>query len=431
MAKRTFDKHSNQVHQAVLESGNKSMQRAADAVLSQRADQAQPRDVPVSTDGTWMRRGHSSLYGIQTVISWDTHQVLDVEVLSQYCSACTSWNSRKVSGKVTDEEFTEWQALHLESCAINTDVSAPAMESTSVVSLWKRSEEKRGLCYTQYIGDGDSKGYHNVVASDPYGETVVVKEECIGHVQKRLGKGLRDLKVKCGSEKLSDGKPLGGKGWLTDKKIDSLQNYYGIAVRKHAGDVPGVYRAIWASVCHEISTDEKPMHQYCPSGESSWCHYQGAQVTGFDFKHKPALPMPVFEKMKPIYYRLTDRQLLDRCTRGATQNANESLNGVIWHIYPKESFCGLRTVETAVNLAIGMFSHGTAVLVDVLTALKCNVGQYTRAGLAKMDQQRLYHSVRKSSEQEMLARKGRRATKKGFSDAAAEKEGVTYTPGGF
>ena len=59
------------------------------------------------------------------------------------------------------------------------------MESAAVVRLWSRSVARRGLRYTEYIGDGDCKGHANVVASAPYGPDVNV--ECVGHVQKRVG----------------------------------------------------------------------------------------------------------------------------------------------------------------------------------------------------------------------------------------------------
>ena len=54
----------------------------------------------------------------------------------------------------------------------------------------------------------------------------VRKEECVGHVQKRLGTALKSTK----RQKLADGKTVGGKGRLTDKIIDSMQNYYGQAI---------------------------------------------------------------------------------------------------------------------------------------------------------------------------------------------------------
>jgi hypothetical protein len=37
--------------------------------------------------------------------------------------------------------------------------------------------------------------------------------------------------------KLSDRKGLGGKGCLTDGKVDILQNYYALAVRENLDDI--------------------------------------------------------------------------------------------------------------------------------------------------------------------------------------------------
>ena len=319
MSKPVYDSHRAQVHKAAVEIGSQSMKTAAAAVIEYRSAEAAPSDIAVTCDGTWMRRGHSSLYGVQTVLSWQTGQVLDVEALSKHCAACASWRARKESGSVSPEEFATWKASHGDACGVNTTVSAPAMESTAAVTLWSRSEEKNSLRYVRYIGDGDSKVYNNVANVKLYGEKAVVKEECVGHIQKRLGKSLRDLKQKLGGEKLSDGKSIGGKGRPTDKMIGSLQNYYGKAIRSNAGSTAEIARAIWASICHQISTDETPRHEFCPEDSESWCKFQKAKATGKNLQHKPALPRAVFEKVKPIYLRLSDKPLLEKCLRGATQ----------------------------------------------------------------------------------------------------------------
>ena len=57
--------------------------------------------------------------------------------------------------------------------------------------MFNRSKDK-GLIYTGYYGNGDSKGFHK--AKDVYPGVSVVKYECIGHVQKRVGNRLRKLK---------------------------------------------------------------------------------------------------------------------------------------------------------------------------------------------------------------------------------------------
>ena len=437
MSKTTFHKHQRVVSSAVCDVGKASMAKAAAAVLEERQAEDHPADIAVSTDGTWMRRGYSSLYGVQTVLAWDTHQVVDVAILSKHCPQCKTWNAALLSGKKTQAEFDNWKEAHEGSCGINTKKSAPAMESEAVLQMWQRSVDVNNFRYVFYIGDGDSKGHVNVVEAKPYGDTTITKEECVGHVQKRLGKALRDLKQKHGGScKLSDGKAIGGRGRLTDKLIDSLQNFYGKAVRENAGDWRSMSRAIWASFCHRGSSEDKHRHDFCPPGAGSWCGFQRLRAASGDanppYVHHDSIPPAVFAAMKPVYERLTDPQLLQRCTRMATQNTNESLNGTIWHICPKESFCGPDTVEAAVYLAVATFNHGqVAIIPKVLRAMQCDAGPWTLMSLDMSDQERLYHSARKSSGKEKTARKKRRAVKKGFMDVAAEAEGVTYTPGGF
>lgn len=46
-------------------------------------------DIANAFDGTWQRRGYSSLNGVVTATSFGTGKVLDVECLSKYCQICT------------------------------------------------------------------------------------------------------------------------------------------------------------------------------------------------------------------------------------------------------------------------------------------------------------------------------------------------------
>ncbi|GFU03600.1 uncharacterized protein TNCV_2896981 [Trichonephila clavipes] len=48
----------------------------------------------VSVDGTWQRRGYSSLNGCVSVISIDSGKVLDVEFMSKVCRLCNSKNKK-------------------------------------------------------------------------------------------------------------------------------------------------------------------------------------------------------------------------------------------------------------------------------------------------------------------------------------------------
>ena len=94
------------------------------------------------------------------------------------------------------------------------------MEAVGVVKIFQKSLVDLQLRFTTYIGDGDSKAYSDVVKADPYGpEKPPIKEECVGHVQKRVGSRLRKFKKENGSKILKDKKKLGGAGRLNDKII--------------------------------------------------------------------------------------------------------------------------------------------------------------------------------------------------------------------
>lgn len=100
---------------------------------------------------------------------------------------------------------------------------------------------------------------------DTYGENSVTKRECIGHVQKRVGKRLRKLK--------KTEKGLGRLG-LNDATIDKLQNYYGIAVRSNLKSVEDMKRGIYATWCHVASSAKDNFHHHFPDGSKSWCLYK-------------------------------------------------------------------------------------------------------------------------------------------------------------
>ncbi|GFU51757.1 uncharacterized protein TNCV_1202931 [Trichonephila clavipes] len=123
----------------LLQAANNSMLESAKSIAECS------NECGVSVDGTWQKRGYSSLNGCVSTIPADSGKILDIEVLSQYCRV-----------------------------------------------IFERSEANRSLRYTSCYGDRDSKAFNNV--KDIYGYDSVVKYECIGHVQKRVGSRLRKLK---------------------------------------------------------------------------------------------------------------------------------------------------------------------------------------------------------------------------------------------
>ena len=112
---------------------------------------------------------------------------------------------------------------------------------------------------------------------------------------------------------------------ITDKMINKLQKYYGLAILRRQDSVEEMYKEIWVTYFHMGSTDNKP-HQNCPAGADSWCKYRRAEAEGFDmtkFRHY-YLPLDsaVLEMLHPIYTNLSRAELLNRCKGCNTQNNN-------------------------------------------------------------------------------------------------------------
>lgn len=149
------------------------------------------KKLTVSGDGTWRKRGFTSLYGVAVLIGHLTGKVVDFIVKSAYCAECNYWNKH-----VNTEQYQEWKSNHEENCQANHVGSAGKMEVDAMKELFSRSVEKHGVMYINYVGDGDSKTYTGLVNAKPYGEIEIIKKECVGHVQKRMGTVFTNAKKK-------------------------------------------------------------------------------------------------------------------------------------------------------------------------------------------------------------------------------------------
>lgn len=169
-------------------------------------------------------------------------------------------------------------------------------------------------------------------------------------------------------------KLLAGRGKLTEEVIGKLTDYYGYAIRRNADKtVEEMRRDIMSPFYHCISTDKEPKHFLCPEGEQSWCFYQkaiamnkkkeeekqkkkdmieeelGGESDSSSFFYggkrptakKVEIPshstMKVYftvgteeqQKIRDVYKRLSDVELLQKCLQGKTPNPNESLHNRI------------------------------------------------------------------------------------------------------
>ncbi|GFX45782.1 uncharacterized protein TNCV_934211 [Trichonephila clavipes] len=179
-----FERHNSLFLNALKTISEDSMNAAVqEAVIANDKNS----NIALAVDGTWHKRGYSSLNGVVCATSLS---LLRTERLS----------TLKLSQNIV---------LHV-----------------------RRSETSQKACYTQYLGDGDSKGFLTIKEAKVHGDTEVEKLECVGHVQKRMGTRLRNILKMSKGIKLSDGENISGRGRLTLKEVDSIQHYYGLAIRK-------------------------------------------------------------------------------------------------------------------------------------------------------------------------------------------------------
>ncbi|GFY15363.1 uncharacterized protein TNCV_1571741 [Trichonephila clavipes] len=127
---------------------NASMKKAA---AEEKIIDGTVNSVVVSGDGTWKTRGHTSLIEVCALIGADCGKVLDMEVLSSYCKGCDSYKGPKFGPK-----YSAFLAKHQIFCRKNHSGSAGGMEVCGMKKIFFRSEQKHGLKYQRYIGDGDS-----------------------------------------------------------------------------------------------------------------------------------------------------------------------------------------------------------------------------------------------------------------------------------
>ena len=424
-----YNRHLKKIASMTKQNCDSNMSSAA--ILLKQLNNKHPDDivdVSVTVDGTWQKRyGHNSKHGINFVIAVDTGQVLDYEIKTLVCKEC------EVNGKLdhTSDKYKNWLLKH--KCPINHSGSSESMEKDSAVLMFCRSLDKHKLRYTTFVGDGDTSAFAHVKnhLNEKYGdEYPIVKEDCIGHIQKRMGSSIRSYKNKRRGFKLSDGIAVGGSGRLTDAVADSMQNYYGSAIRNHVGDLDAMKNAIWAIFHHMIKGPPNEslhiQHQYCPTGKDSWCKYQKDISSGTSLYEDNCLPFIFRDELRPIFNRLSSDAVLGSCQRGLTQNQNESLNNTVWSRCPKRVYCGLNRLTISVCEAIITFNSGACAKSNIFFDLGLTTSANLNASFKCEDKKRIADASRKISEKYRLQRQKLRNLRK------RRKPGKrSYFPGAF
>ena len=271
------------------------------------------------------------------------------------------------------------------------------MEADGLIECFQVSEKDRKLRCINYLGDGDSKLFLEKSKLDIYPQKQVKKLECVGHMQKRLGGRLRKLKsTKKGT--LSDGKTLSGKGCLTDKMINKLQNYFGITIRQCEGKrVLEMKKAIGADLfnCSEASNlgtkHIKSVHKNLIVGANI------KLISTTIRQHMKINQGRVRELIKPIFVDLNNYEIPKKCLHGKTQNNNELINNLIWKRCPKDVYVGRTALEIGAASAVVNFNEGFQGMLKVFKELGINPGEYCVNFCEKEDSNRIQLMERKAT----------------------------------
>ena len=154
------------------------------------------------------------------------------------------------------------------------------------------------------------------------------------------------------------------------------------------------------------------------------------QINGTStYKRKLGIHNKIFRLIKPVFMELSSDTLLAKCLHGKTQNANESLNGVIWKKCPKDVYVSKSTLVMSVDSAVINFNEGVSRILDVLDDYGLPKGDFTSVFCRNKDICRIKECDRKASVKGKASRKRSRAVRKGFADKTSEKEGPLYGAG--
>ncbi|KAJ8680296.1 hypothetical protein QAD02_016083 [Eretmocerus hayati] len=438
MSLATYHSHMSAVKQKALTLKQQVLEKSREAVrrfyINSHPELSEDEilDIIASYDGTWHTRGFASLFGIGFLIEYNTGLVIDYEVLSKYCHMCTITMSELGSDT---PDFALWYKNHKESgeCNKNHFGSSCSMETKCAEILFIRSPENCKMRVTTVVADGDAKVHKHLCEVQPY-SVPISKEECLNHVAKRLTTGLRQVVAVSKSQGIT----LGGKakGALTNNVITKLGSFYRSAIVRNKKNVNQMQKDILATLSHCSSTDENPNHSKCPKGKSSWCFYNKAKASKSEPKSHSSMGIYlnelVVECITPVYERLTEKNLLKRCTEKATQNANEALHSLVWKKCSKNTSSSKDKVEIAAAYAVAEFNLGYYQSEQLLAEVSGKVMSRNSCKIAESkDHKRKRRSDEGSNPKVKKARATRKSRNKQKEACRTRLEGESYGAGLF
>ncbi|EDO41327.1 predicted protein [Nematostella vectensis] len=152
---------------------------------------------------------------------------------------------------------------------------------------------------------------------------------------------------------------------------------------------------------------------------------EGESATGYRFVSMQSL----LNFAKRLHANTTcdaDPALLARCLPGYTQNANESLNALVWARCPKHKWHGRERVEMDVGSAAIHFSLGATGKHEIMRRAGIEVGSHTEKESKRRDRGRVEKAEKRASDQHKKYRQARSLARKRDEELRLEREGTTW-----
>ncbi|CAM2726333.1 unnamed protein product [Rotaria socialis] len=345
------------------------------------------RKITASGDGTWQKRGFSSLHGVVEVLSnGPTAKVLDLGRLSKKCSICTGLLSIKYSDP---KQYSEIKNKH--QCEVNHVGSSgtASMEVAGIHRLFARSKMLCNVKYAHYIGDGDAKVFPKLISDPPYEDVSITKIEDVNHFSKKMLHRLQKIAESLKKNNIDGKLGIRGSGRMIKKMMINFKHYYRLAIVRNKTNLDDMVRAVWAIWKHKPSSNSEPHHEWC---SPSYCGYLQALEKGEEYDHTPhSLPLKIMKAIRSAFEELAHPDTLKRVRNGGSQNANESFHSILWSLAPKNRYSTGVMIDLCVAMAVSFYNDGYQSIIPVLAELTGNTGFFTRVGMKRLDERRIYY----------------------------------------
>ena len=195
---------------------------------------------------------------------------------------------------------------------------------------------------------------------------------------------------------------MSDKGKLTEKTINSMQNYFGRAIRENKNNLYAMKKATGALLWHCTNFENSEYHyRFCPVTKDSWCKYK----ENSDYEPSINLDIWIHNLLLPVFVLLSDEELFRKCLHGETQNSNEAFNNIIWNNCPKNVYLGRSVLEIGTNSAVLDFNDGSFGVSSVFKYFGISNGYFFDQLSVNRDKECTVKSAKKTNEKGKIRRK--------------------------